>query len=179
MMAGHGQPDTCLPMPSLRTLSGLLALLPLFAQGAYRFDVPDYLARLPEQTYQIVAHSFNTLYEKTDFTPQITNSYFNDSPLYKFVGVPLAISAHSGFQLEVFGQAYNRASQAYVHLSEDMSLYRVMRVDLIGNPNDQLAIGFGLGVPFSSQLTLKAIVSNNDIPGYGSANYAVGFEWHY
>jgi hypothetical protein len=54
-----------------------------------------------------------------------------------------------------------------------------MRVDLMGNPNDQLAIGFGLGVPLSPQLTLKAIASGSDIPGYGSAKYAVGFEWHY
>ncbi|MFB2828426.1 hypothetical protein ACE1BS_02140 [Aeromonas jandaei] len=166
-------------MPCHRTLLGLLALLPLAANAAYRFDVPDYLARLPEQTYHIVEHNFNTLYQQTDFTPQITNSYFNESNLYKFVGVPLVISAQSGFQLEVFGQAYNRSSQAYMHLSEDMSLYRVMRVDLIGNPNDRLAIGFGLGIPVSPQLVLKAIASDSDIPGYGSANYAVGFEWRY
>ncbi|ELM3615155.1 hypothetical protein RYR54_000756 [Aeromonas sobria] len=166
-------------MPRHHVLLGLLALLPLAANAAYRFDVPDYLARLPEQTYQIVEHNFSTLYQQTDFTPQITNSYFNDSNLYKFVGVPLVITAQAGFQLEVFGQVYNRASQAYTHLSQDMSLYRVMRVDLMGNPNDQLAIGFGLGVPLSPQLTLKAIASGSDIPGYGSAKYAVGFEWHY
>ncbi|MFM5549687.1 hypothetical protein ACET8J_04875 [Aeromonas veronii] len=166
-------------MPRHHALLGLLALLPLAANAAYRFDVPDYLARLPEQTYRIVEQNFNTLYQQTDFTPLITNSYFNGSHLYKFVGVPLAISAQSGFQLEVFGQVYNRASQAYMHLSEDMSLYRVMRVDLMGNPNDQLAIGFGLGVPIAPLLTLKAIASGSDIPGYGSAKYAVGFEWRY
>ncbi|MFB2863128.1 hypothetical protein [Aeromonas sp. MdU4] len=141
--------------------------------------MPDYLARLPEQTYQIVEHNFSTLYDQTDFTPQVTNSFFTDSNLYKFVGVPLAISEHAGFQFEVFGQAYNRASQAYMHMSEDMSLYRVLRVDLIGNPNDRLAIGFGLGIPLGSRMTLKAIASGNDIPGYGSAKYAIGFEWRY
>lgn len=166
-------------MPRHCALLGLLALLPLSANAAYRFDLPDYLARLPEQTYRIVEHNFSTLYQQTDFTPQITNSYFNDSHLYKFVGVPLVISAQSGFQLEVFAQAYNRASQAYIHLSEDMSLYRVMRVDLMGNPNDQLAIGFGLGVPLTPLLTLKAIASGNEIPGYGSAKYAIGVEWRY
>ena len=66
-----------------------------------------------------------------------------------------------------------------MHLSEDMSLYRVMRVDLMGNPNDQLAIGFGLGVPITPLLTLKAIASGSDIPGYGSAKYAVGVELRY
>lgn len=166
-------------MPRHHALLGCLALLPLTTNAAYRFDVPDYLARLPQQTYRIVEQSFSTLYQKTDFTPQITNSYFNGSPLYQFVGLPLAISAQSGFQLEVFGQIYNRASQAYMHLSEDMSLYRVMRVDLMGNLNDRLAIGVGLGVPLSPQLTLKAIASGSDIPGYGSAKYAIGVEWYY
>ena len=166
-------------MPRHHALLGLLALLPLAANAAYRFDMPDYLALLPEQTYHIVEHSFSTLYQQTDFTPQVTNSYFSDSNLYKFVGVPLVISAQSGFQLEVFGQAYNRASQAYMHLSEDMSLYRVMRVDVMGNPNDRLAIGFGFGMPITPNLTLKAITSGSDIPGYGSAKYAAGVEWRY
>ncbi|MGN5136889.1 hypothetical protein ACTG15_01220 [Aeromonas sp. 164P] len=166
-------------MPRHHALLGLLTLLPLAANAAYRFDMPDYLALLPEQTYHIVEHSFSTLYKQTDFTPQVTNSYFNNSNLYKFVGVPLVISAQSGFQLEVFAQAYNRASQAYMHLSEDMSLYRVMRVDVMGNPNDRLAIGFGFGMPITPELTLKAITSGSDIPGYGSAKYAIGVEWRY
>lgn len=51
-------------------LLGLLTLLPLVANAAYRFDVPDYLARLPEQTYRIVEHNFSTLYQQTDFTPR-------------------------------------------------------------------------------------------------------------
>lgn len=56
-------------MPRHHALLGLLALLPLAANAAYRFDVPDYLARLPEQTYRIVEQNFNTLYQQTDFTP--------------------------------------------------------------------------------------------------------------
>lgn len=66
-----------------------------------------------------------------------------------------------------------------MHLSEEMSLYQVMRVDLMGNPNDRLAIGVGIGVPLTPLLTLKAIASGNDIPGYGSAKYAIGIEWRY
>ena len=99
-------------MPRHHALLGLLALLPLAANSAYRFDIPDYLALLPEQTYHIVEHSFSTLYQQTDFTPQVTNSYFNNSNLYKFVGVPLVISTQSGFQLEVFGQELNPESYA-------------------------------------------------------------------
>jgi len=128
------------------------------AAGSQR-RIPVRYAGLPcavaRATYHIVEHSFSTLYQQTDFTPQVTNSYFNNSNLYKFVGVPLVISAQSGFQLEVFGQAYNRASQAYMHLSEDMSLYRVMRVDVMGNPNDRLAIGFGFGMPITPNLTSR------------------------
>ncbi|MGL5597295.1 MAG: hypothetical protein ACRDDA_04070, partial [Aeromonas sp.] len=117
-------------------LLGLLALLPLTSLAASRFDMPDYLARLPAQTYQIVEQNFNSLYQQTDFSPQISNSYFSDSQLYQFVAIPLVITAHAGFQFEIFGQAYNRASQAYMHLSEDMYLYRAIQVNLMANPND-------------------------------------------
>ena len=155
------------------------ALLPQTTLAGVRFEVPDYLLRLPEQTYQLIERNFSTLYQQTDFTPQITNSYFNRSDLYNFVGVPLAITPQAGFQLEVFGQLYNRASQSYVHMSQDMSLYRMIRADMMGNTNDEVALGMGLGIPLTAQLTFKALLSSNEIPGYGAANYAIGFEWRY
>jgi presqualene diphosphate synthase len=160
---------------------GLLvcSLLPSAGMAGVRFDVPDYLLQLPQQTYQLIESNFSRLYQQTDFTPQITNSYFNRSDLYNFVGVPLAITPQAGFQLEVFGQLFNRASQSYVHMSQDMSLYRMIRADMIGNTNDEVAIGMGLGIPLSPQLTFKALLSSNEIPGYGAANYAIGFEWRY
>ncbi|MFA7260817.1 MAG: hypothetical protein WC013_15065 [Aeromonas bestiarum] len=160
---------------------GLLvcSLLPSASMAGVRFDVPDYLLQLPQQTYQLIESNFSRLYQQTDFTPQITNSYFNRSDLYNFVGVPLAITPQAGFQLEVFGQLFNRASQSYVHMSQDMSLYRMIRADMMGNTNDEVALGMGLGIPLSPQLTFKALLSSNEIPGYGAANYAIGFEWRY
>ena len=166
-------------MPRHHALLGLLTLLPLVANAAYRFDVPDYLARLPEQTYRIVEQNFNSLYQQTDFTPQITNSYFNHSDLYRFAGIPLAITPQNGFQMEIFGQLYNKSSQIYAQMSQDLSLYRTLRVDMMGDQSDEVAIGMGLGIPLSARLTLKALASSNEIPGYGSANYAIGMEWHF
>jgi presqualene diphosphate synthase len=181
-----GQPDPARGIPHnkmranllIASLFGLTLLTPtVFA--APRFEVPEYLLQLPRQSYQLIQQSFRSLYQQTNFTPSITNSYFNYSDLYKFVGVPLAITPQAGFQLEVFGQLYNLASQSYVHMSQDMSLYRMLRADMIGNPNDQMAVGMGLGVPLSPMLTVKALASTNQIPGYGQANYALGIEWRY
>lgn len=155
------------------------ALLPSTAMAGVRFEVPDYLLRLPEQTYQLIERNFNTLYKQTDFTPQITNSYFSHSDLYRFAGIPLAITPQNGFQMEVFGQIYNKSSQIYAQMSEDLSLYRTLRVDMMGDQNDEIAVGMGLGIPLSANLTVKALASSNEIPGYGSANYAVGVEWHF
>ena len=31
----------------------------------------------------------------------------------------------------------------------------------------------------TTRLTVKALASSNEIPGYGSANYAIGMEWHF
>ena len=155
------------------------SLLPSAAMAGVRFEVPDYLLRLPEQTYRLIESNFSTLYQQTDFTPQITNSYFNHSDLYRFAGIPLAITPQNGFQMEVFGQLYNKSSQIYAQMSEDLSLYRTLRVDMMGDQTDEVAIGMGLGVPLSKRLTLKALVSSNEIPGYGSSNYAIGMEWHF
>ncbi|MFG0832046.1 hypothetical protein ACF8OI_00600 [Aeromonas bivalvium] len=159
-------------------LLGLTLLTPT-ALASPRFELPDYLLQLPRQSYLLMQESFSALYRKTDFTPAITNSYFNYSDLYKFAGLPIAITPQAGFQLEVFGQLYNLASQSYVHMSQDLSLYRMLRADMIGNPNDQIAVGMGLGIPLTPLLTFKALASTNQIPGYGQANYAMGFEWRY
>mgnify|MGYP007088046421 CR=1 FL=1 len=117
------------------------ALLPQAALAGARFEVPDYLLRLPEQTYRLIEHNFSTLYQQTDFTPQITNSYFNHSDLYRFAGIPLAITPQNGFQMEVFGQLYNKSSQIYAQMSQDLSLYRTLRVDMMGDQSDEIAIG--------------------------------------
>lgn len=155
------------------------ALLPQATLAGVRFEVPDYLLRLPEQTYQLIERNFSTLYQQTDFTPQITNSYFNHSDLYRFAGIPLAITPQNGFQMEIFGQLYNKSSQIYAQMSQDLSLYRTLRVDMMGDQSDEVAIGMGLGIPLGARLTLKALASSNEIPGYGSANYAIGMEWHF
>lgn len=164
-------------LPALTLIA--CTLLPSAAMAGVRFEVPDYLLRLPEQTYQLIERNFNTLYAQTDFTPQITNSYFNHSDLYRFAGIPLAITPQNGFQMEVFGQLYNKSSQIYAQMSQDLSLYRTLRVDMMGDQSDKIAIGMGLGIPLSARLTVKALASSNEIPGYGSSNYAVGVEWHF
>ena len=117
------------------------ALLPQATLAGVRFEVPDYLFRLPEQTYQLIERNFSTLYQQTDFTPQITNSYFNHSDLYRFAGIPLAITPQNGFQMEIFGQLYNKSSQIYAQMSQDLSLYRTLRVDMMGDQSDEVAIG--------------------------------------
>ena len=51
---------------------GLLicALLPSASMAGVRFDVPDYLLQLPQQTYQLIESNFSRLYQQTDFTPR-------------------------------------------------------------------------------------------------------------
>ncbi|MFM5464256.1 hypothetical protein ACET66_09370 [Aeromonas simiae] len=156
-------------------LTALLVTLPAAATPT----APFYLLELPSQAYGALAGTFSHLYNATDFTPTITNSYFSHSDLYNFAGVPLAITARNGFQFELFGQLYSQSSQGYVHMSEDQSLYGVIRADLMGSQRNQIAGGAGLGVPLSPSLSLKAIASTNEIPGYGPANLAVGMEWHF
>ncbi|ALP39816.1 hypothetical protein [Aeromonas schubertii] len=157
----------------------LLALFCAPLAASPLVTLPGYLQQLPAQAYGELRRSFDDFYQATDFTPAITNSYFSDSELYDFVGVPLAITARNGFQLELFTQAYSLSNQSYLHLNQDQSLYGILRADLMGRQKDQLAAGVGIGIPLTASLSLRAIASTHELPGYGSSRYAIGMEWHF
>ncbi|ENY72259.1 hypothetical protein [Aeromonas diversa] len=166
-------------MRSLLLSPLLLGLLTAPLAASPLVSVPDYLQQLPAQAYGELKRSFDDFYRATNFTPAITNSYFRDSELYDFVGVPLAVTPRSGFQLELFAQAYSLSNQSYLHLNQDQSLYGILRADLMGRQKDQLAAGIGVGIPLTASLSLRAIASTHELPGYGSARYAIGMEWHF
>ena len=168
-------------MRTLRLATGLTTLLYMSsAMAAPLFsEPPSYLLTLPEQAYGSLSHTFADFYRATNFTPTVTNSYFSHSELYDFAGLPLAIAERNGFQLELFTQLYSQSSRAYLNLNQDQSLYGILRADLMEHPYDQWAGGIGIGVPINKYTSVRALASTQEIPGYGSANYAVGFEHHF
>ena len=140
------------------------ALLPQAALAGARFRGARLPLRLPEQTYRLIEHNFSTLYQQTDFTPQITNSYFNHSDLYRFAGIPLAITPQNGFQMEVFGQLYNKSSQIYAQMSPRIS---PLSHPAGGHDGDQATDRHRHGAqhPLTTRLTVKALASSNGDPG--------------
>ena len=85
------------------------ALLPQAALAGARFEVPDHLLRLPEQTYRLIEHNFSTLYhQQTGFTRK-SPAAISSLGSHRFAGIPL--SRRKRHQMEVFGQLYNDRPQ--------------------------------------------------------------------
>ena len=134
-------------------------------------------SRLPQETYDKLVATFTSIYEKTDFSPDICNSYFNKSELSNFVALPILITPGETFQFEVFGQLFDSKYQYLSNMDQDSLMYGFHYQSAIANKElTNIAMGFGLSVKLDDNVNMKTLFSNGNIPGYGYNNLAVGLE---
>lgn len=93
------------------------------------------------------------------------------------VAIPLIPTNLGGFQLEFLGAFSNPGSQYLSNFSTDHLLYNYQsnseEFDLY---NSVLALGAAISFNTSSSSKIKIVISNNDIPSYGTSKALVGFE---
>jgi len=80
--------------------------------------------------------------------------------------------------LEIFGQFTDPNAQDLSNITSDHILYEYMantatQIDF-NQANFSMSAGFSFNV--SENSTIKIIISNNEIPGYGDSNTLIGFE---
>ena len=63
---------------------------------------------------------------------------------------------------------YNKSSQIYAQMSQDLSLYRTLRVDMMGDQSDEIAIGMGLGIPLTCLLYTSSTPGVNKLQSWGA-----------
>jgi len=133
--------------------------------------------QIPETTYQYLNSVFTSFYQKLTFTTSIANSTFAKSSHYELVAIPFIPTNKKGFQLEVFGNFSDHFSQYLSNFSSDHLLYdyqsNSQELDIT---NCDLSLGAGISFNTSPRSKVKIIISNNDIPGYGTSKALLGFE---
>ncbi|GAA5217624.1 hypothetical protein ACFSJ3_07215 [Corallincola platygyrae] len=138
----------------------------------------DSWATLPTQAYTAVAQSFREVYDNAKFAPSAKESYFPDSKLYKMVALPVVAVPYleDGYQVEVFGQFYNKERHDLLNMGSDDPLYHYYAGEEAGNLNNDFAVGFGTSYLINEDMTLQTMFSTGAIPNHGDSNIAVGLD---
>lgn len=133
--------------------------------------------QIPEATYQYLDVAFTSFYQKLAFNTSIAKRIFKKNSYYQVVAIPLIPTNLGGFQLEFLGTFSNPGSQYLSNFSTDHLLYNYQsnseEFDLY---NSVLALGAAISFNTSSSSKIKIVISNNDIPSYGTSKALVGFE---
>jgi hypothetical protein len=132
--------------------------------------------QIPKATYLYLDSVFTSFYQKLSFNTSIAKSTFKKNAHYQVIAIPI-IPTNKGFQLEFFGNFSDPVSQQLSNFSTDHLLYNyrsnAQGFDLY---NSDLALGAGISFNTSSNSKIKIVISNNEIPGYGTSKALVGFE---
>jgi len=151
----------------------------VFDNDLQLFAPKGYISSLSAESLHGLNRAFSSLYEKTDVLPSVSRSYFHESSLYNLYALPLTLTpSNNGLQFEVFGQFYDQRYQPLCNMSRNAVLYPYMEKRQNYEHTD-LALGFGLGLEMSKDVSIKTLFSTGTIPGYGTANLAIGFEVAY
>lgn len=141
-----------------------------------KFEVSA-VTKIPQATYNYLENVFSSFYSKVSFNTEITNSTFKDGLQSDVFSLPLIANNSRGIRLELFGNFCDLSKQYLSNLSSDHALYDSMvnaqQTDLL---NDDLSLGAGVSFNTGKSSKIKIIMSNNDMPGYGSSRTLVGFE---
>lgn len=137
----------------------------------------DTLYHIPITTYQYLDNVFTSFYNKVTFNTSITDSTFTNSAYYELISIPLIAENKQGLQIELFGNFTDPSTQNFSNLSSDQALHdyysNTTQLDIY---NSSLAIGAGISFNTNDRSKIKVIISNNNIPGYGTSNALVGFQ---
>ena len=135
------------------------------------------MTRIPKATYSYLENVFSSFYSKVTFNTDIAKSTFKDGLQSDVFSLPLIANNRRGIQLELFGNFCDLSQQYLSNLSRDHALYDSMlntqQTDIL---NNDLALGAGVSFNTGKSSKIKIIMSNNDMPGYGSSRALVGFQ---
>jgi len=136
--------------------------------------------QIPEATYQYLDAAFTSFYQKLSFNTSIAKSTFKKNAYYQVIAIPIIPASVGGFQLEFIGHFSDPASRYLSNLSADHLLYNYRtNSEEFNLYSSVLALGAGIGFNTSSNSKIKIVISNNDIPGYGTSKALVGFEFQF
>lgn len=150
--------------------------VPRFQEKQDFFSVTTFYY-IPDQTYQYLTNVFNSFHKKLSFDTSIKKSTFKKSYYNEIVSLPLIAENKYGMNFEVFGNLSDPETSYLSNLPSDISLYNYYTyTSTFELSNSELSIGAGFSVHTSPNTKLKLVISDGDLPGYGSSNALFGFE---
>lgn len=132
---------------------------------------------IPDQTYQYLSTVFQDFHQKLSFNTSIKNSTFQKSNYNEIVSLPLIADNKYGVQFELFGNLADPDTSYLSNLPSDITLYDYYTDNgTFELRNSELTLGAGFSFHTSPTTSLKLIISDGDLPGYGSSNALFGVE---
>jgi len=133
--------------------------------------------QIPSVTYQYLDDVFTSFYNTITFKTTITDSTFENNAHYELVSIPLIAENKQGVHIELFGNFSDPSTQRLSNFSTDQALYHYYsNTELLDIYDSSLSVGAGISFNTSKETKIKVIISNNNMPGYGSSNALLGFE---
>ncbi len=133
--------------------------------------------QIPEVTYRYLENVFSSFYKKLTFNTAIADSTFKNNLNSELISVPLIATNKQGLQMELFGNFSDPTRQYLTNLSADHALHDyIANSEQIDFYNSDLSLGAGISFNTGQSSKIKVIISNNEMPGYGSSKALLGFE---
>jgi hypothetical protein len=133
--------------------------------------------QIPSTTYQYLDDVFTSFYNTITFKTTIADSTFKNNAHYELVSIPLIAENTEGVHIELFGNFSDPSTQILSNFSTDQALYQYYsNTELLDIYDRSLSVGAGISFNASKETTIKVIISNKNMPGYGSSNALLGFE---
>jgi hypothetical protein len=141
-------------------------------------EADDQWQNSPLALYQIVASKLDTFYRRAQFASAPTDNYFTDSKLYKMVALPMVSVPflEDGYQIELFGQFYNKQRNDLLNLSSDDPMYSYYVGSESAAMARNFAIGLGNSFIINKDVTLQTMFSSGAIPNHGDSTMAIGID---
>lgn len=147
-----------------------------FQENNYFFSITTVYS-IPDQTYQYLSDVFNDFHKKISFNTSIKNSTFQKSNYNEIVSLPLIADNKYGMHFEIFGNLADPNTSYLSNLPSNIGLYNYYTdTGTFELKNSELALGAGFSIHTSPNTKLKLIISDGDLPGYGSSNALFGIE---
>jgi hypothetical protein len=137
----------------------------------------DAVYQIPEKTYSYLDDVFTAFYNKITFNTAIADSTFEASSHYELVSIPLIAENDKGLKIELFGNFSEPTTRLLSNLSEDQVLSNhYSNTKFLNVYGSELSLGAGISFNTGDNSKIKVIISNSDMPGYGSSKALIGFE---
>ncbi|MBB1273011.1 MULTISPECIES: hypothetical protein [Psychromonas] len=132
---------------------------------------------ISEATYHYLDSVFSGFYQRISFETSIKDSTFKKSKQYEIISVPFISTNNQLVQFEIFGKLSDPNNDNRQTMTAGRTLYEyIENSEALDIYNSELSLGAGISFQTSPYSKIKVLISNKNLPGYGTSQALIGFE---